>query len=269
MNSSIGRSIDSELFFMIKYHIYAFFYYKKIFPKQCFYFDDYMTDRNYNTVSLPTLYSTFIADEKNSIQEWLTKLKKLISKKKILKIVINCYNPRIERPIKQLVIDFHDNYQHTLFNKDSTESAINEIRCHKFNYLSKLLTKYKSFEDNKCFYDIEDATINMKFVYKNRSKLKFSNDNVQPFIKKNYTDLRYKYINCCICSRINTFEDQKYESDERSITKKRSIISSVELVKKDTNVDYVYSEIEESDFEKAPFNESATKIDHGNIYLDF
>lgn len=270
MNSSIRQSIDSELFFIIKYHIYAFFYYMRIFPEQCFYFDDYMRDSNNNNIPLPTMYSTFIVDDKNSIQEWFSKLENLIKKKKLLKLMINCHNPGIKLPIKQLVIDFYDNDKQVFFNKDSKKSAMNEIKKHKIAYLSKLLQNYRSIKNKECFYDIEDAAINMKFVYKNRSEVNSNNDNTQSFIKQNYTDLKYKYMDYRIFSKINTFENQKEKREEQSVIKKRNIICSTELVKKDNNNDYVYSEIEESDLEEAVCNESPTKVDNSsNLFLNF
>lgn len=37
------------------------------------------------------------------------KARKPYQKKKLLKLIINCHNPGIKRPITQLVIDFYDN----------------------------------------------------------------------------------------------------------------------------------------------------------------
>lgn len=268
MNSSMRQSIKTDLFFILKYHIYAFFYFMKIFPEQCFYFDKYVTDSSNNTVTLPTLYSTFIADEKNSIQEWLLKLEELISEKKLLKFIINCYNPCTKNPIKQLVVDLYDNDKQTLFNKNLEECVVNEIKNHKFECLLKVLKEYKGIKINKSFYDIKDAVINMKFVYKNRNDVKSSNESTQSFKKKNYTGLNYEYTNYCIHSKINTFKDQKMKSKEQSFLKKRKIIYTTESLKKKNSSDYVYSEIEESDLEEAVCNETSTKINDGSqMYL--
>lgn len=266
MNTSLREVIDRELLFLLKYNIYAFFYYTKIFPKQCFYFDDFMTDFNNKKISLPTLYSTFFDHKRNSIQEWFTELERLISKKKLLKIIINCHKPGIIFPVKQLVIDFYDNDQQTSFNK---ECMVNEVKDHKIKYLSKILKEYKSIKNTERFHDIEDAAINMKFVYKNKSDLIFNCPTSQPFKKKKYTDLKYEYMDYLIYSRINTFEGKKSNSEDSSIIKKRKLICSSESVKKDNEQEYVYSEIEETDLEENAYNESPTKLDHcSNVFLD-
>ena len=256
----VKTTVNFELFLAVKYQIYAFLYFMRILPENCFDLDGFTAetvDAEHVICALTT--ATFL-DEHVTLRKWFSDINYLIQKKKIQTLILNCYVPGSEKPVKQLVIDFFDSEVVSLHH-----NIKHTVETNTKDYLSVLIKSYKSCNIDKKFYMIDGGTINMIFVYKKKlatatrykSEKLTENGNV---LQKLEFHIQNKNNHYRICSRIKTQETKERAENPGEFTnkKKRRLIG---LAKKDNanlKNSYAYSDIEESEIEENSFVDDNT-----------
>lgn len=275
---AIKNKVDSTLYLLVEYQINAFLFHMKIFPEESFCFNKNLLKIAKFVKPLPEMFGYKLSNTEDTIENWLSDIKKLISKKKTLKLILNCTLPNAETPSKQLVITISEikNYLSGV-KSQSQKEIMKSLKIQLSDYLIAVSEEYKNTDNNKPFYSIKGAMVNMTFVYKKNTETIDDTEGVlltQTMVtQQDNFCVEKDILQYRIRSRVilNDSEDAKKIKNWIHAKKKRKMSGTVResepiITKKRDG--FIYSDIEESEEENDILAEnSTTKVSNGSKIL--
>lgn len=275
---AIKNKVDSTLYLLVEYQINAFLFHMKIFPEESFCFNKNLLKIAKFVKPLPEMFGYKLSNTEDTIENWLSDIKKLISKKKTLKLILNCTLPNANTPSKQLVITISEikNYLSGI-KSQSQKKIMKSLKIQLSDYLIAVSEEYKNTDNNKPFYSIKGAMVNMTFVYKKNTETIDDTEGVlltQTMVtQQDNFCVEKDILQYRIRSRVilNDSEDAKKIKNWIHAKKKRKMSGTVResepiITKKRDG--FIYSDIEESEEENDILAEnSTTKVSNGSKIL--